>query len=178
MDTQKAKNAIHYVIHKAQLLCLSLGSVRLNKILLCSDVDAFDANLEYITTGEYIRRPQGPALYNFPYMILDLKNAGIISETEQDGLHEYKSLVEPDNSLFTKEEAAILDRHIQEICGRPAQNAVDRTHNHVWDISEEDDLLPVAGYFSTTCVPLTTEDANALYDEYMEADRHFRNTHP
>ena len=178
MDTQKTKNAIHYVIHKAQCLGLILGSVRLNKILFCSDVEAFDANLEYITNGKYIRRPQGPALYDFPYMILDLKNAGIITETivetEQYDLREYKSLVEPNDSFFTEAEMAILDGHIQEICGQPAQNAVDRTHNQIWNISEENDFLPVAGYFSTTVVPLTTEDANALYDECVAADRRFR----
>jgi hypothetical protein len=166
MSEERTKAALHRVIHKAQAENKPLGSVRLNKIVFCADVEAFDRRLEYITEGKYIKRPNGPAIDGFPFLIVEMKKDGLISEeikeTSAFDIREYTSIREPDVSLFTAEEIELLDRFTLEICNEPAEAAKDKTHNHIWDIGEMDEPLPVAGYFKTEVLPFTDADVEKM----------------
>jgi len=166
MSPERTKAALHYVIFKAQDARQPLGSVRLNKIVFCADVEAFDKRLEYITEGKYIKRPNGPMIDGFPFLIMEMKKEGLISEeikeTEIYDIREYTSLAEPDVSMFSAEEIALLDRFTLEICNEPANAASNKTHNHIWEIGEMDAPLPVAGYFKTEVLPVTDSDIKRM----------------
>ena len=166
MSRERTKAALHHVIFKAQAESKPLGSVRLNKIVFCADVEAFDKRLEYITEGKYIKRPNGPMIDGFPFLIKEMKEEGLIAEeikeTDLYDIREYTSLTEPDMGLFSPEEVEILDVFTIEICNEPAVAAKNKTHNHVWDIGEMDGALPVAGYFKTKVVPFTDEDVEKM----------------
>ena len=166
MNRERTKAALHHVIHKAQAACKPLGSIRLNKIVFCADVEAFDQRFKYITEARYIKRPHGPAIYGFPFLIVDMKNEGLISEASKEtndyDMRQYTSLKKPDISLFSAEEIEILDRLTLEICGEPAGVVKDKTHNHIWEIGEMDAPLPVAGYFKTEVLPVTDADIEKM----------------
>jgi len=168
MSPERTKAALHYVIFKAQAERQPLGSVRLNKIVFCADVEAFDNWLEYITEGKYIKRPNGPMIDGFPFLIMEMKKERLISEeikeTEIYDIREYASLTEPDMSLFRPEEIELLDRFTLEICNEPANAASNKTHNHIWEIGEMDAPLPVAGYFKTEVLPFTDADVEKMLE--------------
>ena len=166
MSRERTKAALHRVIFTAQAQSKPLGVIRLNKIVFCADVEAFDKRLEYITEGQYIKRPRGPVVDGFYFLIDEMKDEGLISEaikeTDAYDIREYTSLTEPDMSLFLPEEIELLDRFTMEICNEPAKAAKDKTHNHVWDIGEMDAPLPVAGYFKTEVLPFTDVDVEKI----------------
>ena len=166
MEDSRLKAALHYVIHKAHLEGKLLGSVRLNKILFCADAAAFDETLHLITDATYIKRPNGPMIKDFPRLISELKAANLIIETTREtflyDLREYASLTTPDMAKFSSEELQLLDKFTQEICDEPAENAKIRTHNHIWEIGEMNEPLPVAGYFRTEILPVTDADLKEM----------------
>jgi len=168
MSRDRTKAAVHRVIFKAQAENKPLGSVRVNKIVFCADVEAFDKRLEYITEGKYIKRPNGPMIDGFPFLILEMKKEGLISEeikeTDSYDIREYTSLAEPDVSMFSAEEIEILDRFTLEICNEPANAASNKTHNHIWEIGEMDAPLPMAGYFKTEVLPVTDADVEKMLE--------------
>ncbi len=177
MSDSKAYNAIHYICHLAA--GQTPGSVRLNKILFLADVLSFDAASGSLTGSRFIKAPYGPMLANFNALISQMKRDGVLSERIKEtplyDLREFASLAPPDISLFTEAQLTLLSDLTQEICaGLTARALSDPTHNRIWQIGEMYEEIPVAGYFDSTFEPMAPERADALYFEYLEAERVFQ----
>ncbi len=160
-DEAKLKELILYVCQK----CADdpkFGSVKLNKHLFFSDFFAY-ANLGTgITNVEYQKLKAGPA----PKRLLPIRNEMIASG--ELGLQEVRiapgftqkrpvALRNPDLSLFTADEIALVDEVLSVFHEDNAKQISDASHMIGWKAAKEGEIIPYSTIFISNS-PLTENE--------------------
>lgn len=114
INEKKYKNAILYLCKK--LKGEVRGKKKLAKLLYFADFDLYEKIQKSITGDVYCALPMGPmpsALEKITAEMTKTKMIGVEHVEEREGYNPtevYKSLVEPDLSVFNDEEKKMLDR--------------------------------------------------------------------
>lgn len=132
LHTEKYKQAILY-------LCVKLGKEvrgkkKLAKLLYFVDFDFFEKNQKYFTGDKYKALPMGPfpiSLNEITQEMVKNKALKINSVQERNGYNAteiYTGLKEPQVTIFSKEEKAMLDRVIERYGYLNGKQLEDLTH--------------------------------------------------
>lgn len=144
---EKLKQAVHFICHVAQ--GLTLGSIRLNKILFYADKETFCKTLEPLIADEYIRGPQGPHLADLRSIIDELKKERVLSVTTRNlgkrSFTDYISLRSPSTDLFTEKQLQLIEETTVSICtDYKAHEISEETHNAIWRMAGDKEPMPLA----------------------------------
>jgi hypothetical protein len=126
----------------------TFGAVKLNKILYFSDFEFYAKSGTAITNVEYQKLPNGPA----PRRLLPVRDQMIgegtlaIQEVLLRSGNTQKRTVnlrQPDLSVFTAAEIALVDQVIESFDRVDAKETSDRSHEMVgWLVTREGEVIP------------------------------------
>lgn len=144
---ESLKQAIHYICHIAA--GMTLGSIRLNKILLFSDIEYYGKYGRPITQDEYVKGPQGPYQQDVRRAVAELKKQRILSVTKRKlsrcEFTDYHSLKPVNAPLLDDEQLAILSKWTEDICSDYKSHEISEvTHNAAWRIAHNKEKIPLA----------------------------------
>lgn len=114
LHRRKYQNAVLYLCRK--LKGEVRGKKKLAKLLYFADFDLYEKSQKSITGDVYRALPMGPVPSALEDIVLDMekkKMLDIKQREEREGYiptEIYRSIVEPDISVFTQEEKEMLDR--------------------------------------------------------------------
>lgn len=139
------------LIHHITTLCEPdrLGRTRLAKILWLSDVERFRKTGATISGADDYRKDEyGPRHHRFYEAIDILQRDGCVisrqSLTPVGPRQELVPLTNPDVSIFSADEIAIVDRITAAVIKLSAKEASDLTHDEVWEAANYNERIPVA----------------------------------
>lgn len=139
-----------YVAKKSQF-DPNFGGTKLNKILFYSDFAAFGRTGKPITGAEYIKQEFGPTPKRLLPVRKQLEKKGEAAVQKVDFLgKEQQRLValrEPDLSLFTGEEIALVDQVIDYLRGMSAKEVSALSHNRIWRVARLGQSIPYEAVF-------------------------------
>jgi len=143
----KLKAAVHFIITVAQ--GMTLGSIRLSKILFCADRDAYFKTLHPMFADAYVRGPQGPYLKELRTVLDELQHEHAIGIKKislgNKSFTDYTSLKVPDTALLSSDEQEQLRNITFRICtDYKAHEISEMTHNSVWSMAGHDEHIPLA----------------------------------
>lgn len=131
------------------------GAIKLNKILFSIDFFAYGLWGERITEIDYIRQEHGPTPEPSAFLATrdDLIETGkaVIQEKTHFGKVQKRliALVEPNMSLFTERERALIDNVIEEFRRYNATELSEWTHTLIpWLEAEDREPLPLNTIFT------------------------------
>jgi len=147
----RLKPAIHYVISNIEPE--KLGAVKLAKILLFADAEAFRRTGKTITGVSHEKREHGPLAHDFNRSIDELKAAGLVAERWGDYFgypqRQFWATKDPDVSEFSSHEIAILSRIRDAICyNHSATSASDLSHNLAWILARDGEEIPIPAFLA------------------------------
>jgi Protein of unknown function (DUF4065) len=153
----------------------SFGATMLNKVLCFSDFLHYARYGDSITGAEYMRLPYGPAPRPLKRVQNDLIGSGQAACQEQTvGAYVQKRLVplrDPDLSLFSGTEIAMVDQIITQLRGRSAVSVSDLSHGMLgWQVAPEHETIPYESIF-LYAGPVTESDekkAREIADDLRE----------
>ena len=151
LGERRFKELILYVATKCAF-DITFGATKLNKILWRADFMAYAQLGEPITGVEYRRLPQGPVPRRLLPMQDELIREGRAALSKQTGLGGYSRkvtvpLVDPDLSLFSADQIAIVDTVIDEFSGMSATQVSNISHGKAWQISDNCEQIPYEAVF-------------------------------
>jgi len=141
MDNHQLRNAIVYICHSFTNDPDNLGSVKLNKILWFSDVEALKERKEFITgVKHYQAKDLGPVIENLPEVIRHLSAEGILSYNYMDfGDYQqwiYQIVNEEKAQQYInsvpQEHKEILNKWIEYARNNVVRTIVDKAHDYPW----------------------------------------------
>jgi Protein of unknown function (DUF4065) len=147
-NREKFKNLVRYVCWKCENNT-TLGAIKLNKVLLYSERAFYLRSGEPLTGETFVKRQFGPAPLHVLEVLRELQDEHIIAikDTIEYGKSKRRFInlnTDPDLSMFTKEELAIVDRVAQDICWRhTARSISDKTHDDIWEMAEMGQEIPL-----------------------------------
>jgi hypothetical protein len=139
------------------------GATKLNKILYFSDFFAYGQWGQSITGAEYQNLKRGPAPRRLLPVRAALQSDGhlVIQPVQlSNGLiqHRTVNLREPNLSLFSGREIALVDQVIDKLAGINATQASELSHQYVgWKATGEGDTIPYASIFLSDAPPTEVE---------------------
>jgi hypothetical protein len=148
---ERLKNALHFVIDYARSKDLSLGGVKLLKIVVFSDISSFYHRGRVITGAKIVKAHNGPVPHGHQEALDALEAEGKIRVTKGDRRQfeptKFESLASPDLSGFEVDELVIMGDLAEEFCSRYSAIALSNlTHNHSWKIADLGEEIPLASY--------------------------------
>lgn len=172
-DEQKFRELIIYVAFKCQS-DPSFGAVKLNKILFHADFIAYGSFRKPITGMEYMKAEHGPAPRRLAPIRADMKqkeDIALVSISRYGLRHDrVVPLRDPDLSLFTGEEIALVDSIIQTCSAASATDLSEMTHSYRgWRMARNlKDTIPYEAVFLSDEPPTFYEvqHAEALIREH------------
>jgi len=161
-NDEKFRELVLYVATKSAS-DRTFAATKLNKLLFFSDFLAYRSLGEPITGHRYQKLPRGPT----PVALLP-----IVRELEMEGACEWVERVhfgrkqrvlvalrEPDVSVLSAEEVALVDDVIQELWGQNAREVSDLSHEFPgWKAAKMQDDIPYETVFVLPSRPLTVEE--------------------
>jgi hypothetical protein len=166
-DERKLRELILYVTRKCVKDDPKVGSVKLNKTLYYSDFFSFIRKGKAITGVEYRRDNLGPAPVGIRSAVQRLEVEGALyiyaAPTPAGRKHkQHLPLRDPDLSVFSAEEIAIVDDVIDMLRGMTGPEVSDMSHEHAgWSFAAQGETIP---YFTALLpdpdegIPLTEEE--------------------
>ena len=148
---KKFEEAILYIAKKSEM-DEKYGSVKLNKLLFCSDFIAFAQFGQPITNQEYQKLEKGPAPRRIIPVIDAMESKGDCAYQERIYYgHPQKRLLalrEPKLSCFSGDEIALIDQIINRYWGLNATNVSDKSHLFLgYDIVDMGETIPYETVF-------------------------------
>lgn len=139
------------------------GATKLNKILFYSDFWAYRKTGSSITGQEYQKLERGPAPKRLLPVVKKMEKQEVCTWAERDhyGLPQCRLIArrEPDLSLFSGEEIAIVDQVIRELWNLNATEVSDLSHQFIgWQIAREGEEIPYSTVRLGTPRPPTPEE--------------------
>ena len=129
----------------------NFGGTKLNKILFYADFCAFGRYGKPITGAEYIKQEFGPTpkrLIPVRKQLESRKEAAVqrvaILGMEQQRL---VALRDPDLSLFTGPEIALVDEVLEFLRGKTAKEVSELSHNRAWRVARPGQSIPYETVF-------------------------------
>jgi len=123
------------------------GAVKLNKLLFYADFLAFLKFGKAITWQKYQKLEQGPCPRNLLPTLRELEKSADIIQVDRD-FHGYKqkrvvAIREPDLSMFSAEEIALVTQLIDEFKGMSAKQMSETSHDFIgWQLAEIGEDIP------------------------------------
>ena len=148
---EKLKHLAHYVIAKCGSKA-GFGATKLNKILWFADARQYMLTGKSITGAVYTKQEFGPV----PKAIMPVRSAlireGKIREfppKQKFQGHGFKSLANPDLTLFTAAEIANVDYWLKEICDNHTADSISElSHDYGWEIADMGSALPFSAFMA------------------------------
>jgi hypothetical protein len=162
LDFDRMANLVHYVCWKCENP-LTLGAIKLNKVLWMTDVRAYLQDGKSLTGETYIKRQYGPV----PKHILDvlgrLEKSGaiFIRDVEYDGhpKRDFLPLKAANPDAFSGREISLIDRSIEFVCHKnTAKSISDYTHDQIWKLAEIGEQIPLNAMFAVRAGEVTEDD--------------------
>lgn len=139
-----------YVAKKSQF-DQNFGGTKLNKILFYADFCAFERNGKPITGAEYIKQEFGPTPKRLIPVRKQLESRKEAAVQRIDFLgKEQQRLValrEPDLTIFSGEEIALVDQVIDFLKGKTAKEVSEFSHNRIWRVAKLGQSIPYEAVF-------------------------------
>lgn len=147
ISTQKFKSLVHFVCASRADAPETLGAVKLNKILWLADINSFYERGKPVTESRYIKQRFGPVPARIVPVLRELEREGILSVTEAKHFgkqkKEYVVHVAADGSFLSKQERAIVERVIDNVCDKhTARSVSEMSHDHIWEAAAEGEEIP------------------------------------
>lgn len=163
----KYKSAVHYIIDGCENP-LTLGSVKLNKILFYSDGEIFLKEKKSITSDIYIKRQFGPVPKNIINILKELENEGkiAISKKKYDSYNHtvFFSLADVDLTCLNAQEVDVLNAYRETICNDyTAKKISEKTHNEIWEMADIGEEIPLYTIYAANLGEINETDI-----EYIE----------
>ncbi|QJD16809.1 Panacea domain-containing protein [Paracoccus sanguinis] len=139
----------------------NFGAIKLNKILYYSDFRAYARTGSPITGVRYFKLPRGPApraMSPVQHELIEERSVNL--ETVPIGPFVQKRIVacrDPDLSLFTDDELALVNEVISELSGLSATAISEASHDIRWRALQMYDDMPYQ-FASLSNAPLTQRD--------------------
>lgn len=163
--SRKFKELVLYFSQRGHAEGLVIGSTKLNKLLFFTDFEAYAIHGEPVTGATYQRLEHGPA----PRELLWVRDQ-LLSDREvhwkEKQENEWDDVLiptgEPNMTLFSEDERAIIDRVFDEMRPLNATASSDLSHEKSagWRVLENGETIPYESVFiSTAPVP---EEAKEL----------------
>jgi hypothetical protein len=137
-----------------------MSRVKLNKLLYRSDFEAFRLLGRSITGAAYVRGEHGPMAAELPWAEERLGERGYLTwRHEQAGPHEQKipvAIEDPDESQFSDDELAIIERALLELAPYGGKGASDWSHEESagWRVRGDDEAITYESGLIDTQTPL------------------------
>ena len=129
----------------------NFGGTKLNKILFYSDFCSFARSGKPITGAEYIKQEFGPTPKRLIPVRkqLESKNEAAVQRVEFLGKEQQRlvALRDPDLSLFTGEEIALVDQVMEYLKGKTAKEVSELSHNRIWRVAKLGHSIPYEAVF-------------------------------
>lgn len=143
----KLKETVHFICWKAS--GLTLGSIRLSKIIFCADRYTYISTQAPMIADEYIRGDQGPYLKDLRQAIAELaeeRKLGIKKlRMGTRNFKDYQLVKSPEIHILTEEEQALLERLTHTVCtDYSAEEISEATHNIAWKMAGVGEKIPLA----------------------------------
>jgi len=150
----------------------NFGATKLNKILYFSDFLAYGNLGESITGAEYQHLKLGPAPKRLKFVRTQFEGAGWLAiQPVQVGSvvqHRTVNRREPDLSLFTGSQIALVDHVIDWLLGLNATEASNLSHLEVgWKATREGETIPYSTIFLSD-EPLTEAEIRRAQEMMIE----------
>lgn len=162
-DERKLAELILYISQKCAT-DPTFGATKLNKILCYSDFVFYAYYDRGITNVEYQKLPRGPAprrLMPVRKELIDNGDLAIQGVVLKNGEIQKRTinLRAPNLDLFTGTEIAMVDRMIESMEGKTAEDVSEMSHNLVgWLVADEGETIPYNTiYFANP--PISEEDS-------------------
>jgi hypothetical protein len=162
----KLVGMLHYFIHRGRsTLCRTV----LCKLCYFSDFDFYELNERSITGNRYQRLLSGPAPFDFDILMDYLQDANMAAEEEMNieshRRFRYRSLKEPDMSVFTQDERDVMDWVFGRYGSMTANALNDLANKEIpMRMTIENDEIPYEWVFYrdpiTSVLDLETEEAD------------------
>lgn len=164
-NTEKFKELVLYISSQWKDAEYS-GDTKLNKVLWAIDTAAYDRIGSPVTGARYKRGKYGPRAYPYPPIIEEMKAEGIleIQPEEVSGNHtQHRPIAkrQPNMSLFSPKEIAIIDEWVAEFKDKSAGWVRDWSHGFAsWKLLSMDADVPYSSIYwgLTTPDDITPED--------------------
>jgi hypothetical protein len=160
---ERLKALIHYVCARSVEHPGVLGRIKLNKVPWYADTIAFALYGQSITGERYIKRQFGPVPAKFIPAQKKLEDEQKIVQSQSTIFnltkHDFTSISPPDTSMFSKEDMDVINQAYDHVClQHTAMSVSQETHDHVWELAEIGEEIPLQTVFSAEFAEVTEED--------------------
>lgn len=139
-----------YIAKKSQF-DHNFGGTKLNKILFYADSVSYSRSGKPITGAEYIKQEFGPTPKRLLPVRKQLESRKEAAVQRVDFLRKEQqrlvALREPDLSLFSGEEIALVDQVIELLRGKSAKDVSELSHNRAWRVAKMGGSIPYEAAF-------------------------------
>jgi hypothetical protein len=139
-----------YVAKKSQF-DPNFGGTKLNKILFYADFVAYGRSGKPVTGTEYIKQEFGPTPKRLVPVRkqLEAKKEAAVQRVDFLGMEQQRlvALRDPDLSLFSGEEIALVDQVIEYLRGKSAKEVSALSHNRAWRVAKMGESIPYEAAF-------------------------------
>lgn len=148
-SNSKIKELTLYVAQRCETHQL-FGTIKLNKILFFSDVNAYLRRGESITGSKYEKREFGPVPERMREHIDELvaKRDAVVVERDMPNMTQQRRVVavtKPDLSSFSAEDISIVNEVIEWMQPMTAHEISELSHRSVgWDVARMGETIPLA----------------------------------
>jgi hypothetical protein len=152
MATEKFKALVHFIVHECREPG-RLGAIRLNKALWHTDVLAYQMNGVPVTGETYVKMKFGPVPAHVDQALSALVEEGklVIRPPEhQYDTKKFISLVPADTNLLSDDDRELARAMLDYVCGRPANEVSEETHDVVWEAAAVGEVIPLQATLAAT----------------------------
>lgn len=146
-----------YIAKKSQF-DPNFGGTKLNKILYYADFVSFGRSGKPITGAEYIKQEFGPTPKRLLPVrkLLETRKEAAVQRVDFLGKEQQRlvALRDPDLSLFSGEEIALVDQVIEYLRGKTAREVSELSHDRAWRVAKMGGAIPYEAAF------LSNENSN------------------
>lgn len=157
----KFKALVHYICWRCEDPRL-LGTVKLNKVLWCSDRISYHRTGQPIAGATYVQQQFGAVAKTLTPLVMELEKEGALSTRERShggSLMQYFAHFEPDLSVFTAPEISVVDSAIETICFRDAPSPLNlAADDQVWKLAQIGETLPLYTVFAARPAEISKRD--------------------
>lgn len=168
MKKEKFKDLVHHVIHEADRKRLALGAVRLNKVLWFADMFTYHETGKSMTGERYVKRDRGPVPKTILRTLEALQNEGKVSVFEPEfdfDIRRFTSNAPPSGSSLSDREKRMVDRLLDAVCDRSANEISDLTHGTSWRLTAQGEEIPLYATFADREGEITKQDRKWAEEE-------------
>lgn len=139
-----------YIAKKSQF-DQNFGGTKLNKILFYVDFCSYGRSGKSITGAEYIKQEFGPTPKRLIPVRkrLETRKEAAVQRVDFLGKEQQRlvALRDPDLSIFSGEEIALVDQVIEYLRGKTAKEVSELSHNRAWRVARMGGSIPYEAVF-------------------------------